>query len=61
MSKTVAEAKAILESILHNHSQWAPNPTNKIHSIEEVDPLSNKIDARLAYITKQNHDNVHSQ
>lgn len=62
MSKTVPEAKAILGSMLYNNSQWhterAPNPTKKIHSIEEIDPLSNKIDAILAYITKQNNDNV---
>jgi hypothetical protein len=62
MGKTVPEAKAILESMLHNHSQWhtegAPNPTKKVHSIEEENPLSNKIDAILAYISKQNNDNV---
>jgi hypothetical protein len=48
--------------MLHNHSQWhtkrAPNPTKKVHSIEEENPLSNKIDAILAYIAKQNSDNV---
>jgi hypothetical protein len=62
MSKIMPEAKAILEIMLHNHSQWhtkrSHNPTKKIHSIEEVDPLSTKIDAILAYITKQNNDNV---
>jgi hypothetical protein len=48
MSKNAPQAKAILESMLHNHSQWhterAPNPTKKIHSVKEVDPLSNKLD-----------------
>jgi hypothetical protein len=62
IGKTVPEAKAILERMLHNHSQWyterAPNPTKKVHSIEQENPLSNKIDAILAYIAKQNNDNV---
>jgi hypothetical protein len=62
MSKTVPEAKAILDSMLHNHSQWhterAPNPTKKVHSIEEENPLSNKIDTMLAYIAKQTYDNI---
>jgi hypothetical protein len=62
MGKTVPEAKVILESMLHNHSQWhaerAPNPTNKVHSIEEENHLSNKIDDILSYISKQNNDNV---
>ena len=35
MSKTVPKTKAILDSMLHNHSQWhterAPNPTKKVH------------------------------
>jgi hypothetical protein len=60
MSKTVPEAKAILERMLHNHSQShterAPNPTKKIHSIVEENPLSNKVDAILAYITNQNKE-----
>jgi hypothetical protein len=29
-----------------------------VHSIEEENPLSNKIDAILAYIAKNNNDNV---
>ena len=62
MSKTMPEAKAILDTMLHNHSQWhterAPNSTKKVHSIEEENPLSNKIDAILAYIAKQNNENV---
>jgi hypothetical protein len=57
MGKTVPEAKAILESMLHNHSQWhterEPNPTKKVHSIEEENPISSKIDAILAYIAQQ--------
>jgi hypothetical protein len=39
LGKIVSEAKAILESMLHNHSKWltdrAPNITKKVHSIEE--------------------------
>jgi hypothetical protein len=29
-----------------------------VHSIEEENPLPNKIDAILAYISKQNSDNI---
>jgi hypothetical protein len=62
MSKTIAEAKAILESILQNYSQWhterAPMPSKKVDSIEEVDVLSNKMDAIHAFISKQNIENV---
>jgi hypothetical protein len=62
MGKTIVEAKAILESILQNYSQWhterAPMPSKKLSSIEEVDDLPNKMDAILAYINKQNVENV---
>jgi hypothetical protein len=62
MGKTIVEAKAVLESILQNYSQWhterAPMPSKKVSSIEEVDILSNKMDAILAYINKQNVENV---
>lgn len=63
MSKTISEAKAILENMLLNHSQWhterAPNPSSrKVNSIEEVDSLSSKIDTIISYISKQNIDNV---
>ena len=62
MSKTVLEAKTILESMLNNHSQWhterAPNPSKKVNSIEELDPTGSKLDAIFAYISKQNTDNV---
>jgi hypothetical protein len=62
MGKTIVEAKAILESILQNYSQWhterAPMPSKKVSSIEEVDILSNKMDVILAYINKQNVENV---
>ena len=61
MSKTVVEAKAILESMLNNHSQWhterAPNPSKKFNAIEELDPTGSKLDAILAYISKQDTDN----
>jgi hypothetical protein len=56
MGKTIIEAKAILESILQNYSQWhterAPMPSKKVSSIEEVDVLSNKMSAILAYNNK---------
>jgi hypothetical protein len=46
MGKTIIEAKAILESILQNYSQWhtgrAPMPSKKVSSIEEVDVLQIK-------------------
>jgi hypothetical protein len=46
----------------HNQSQWnterATNTTKKVHSIEEENPLSNKIDTMLAYIAKQTYDNI---
>ena len=61
MSKTIVEAKNILESILQNYSQWhtdrAPNPSKKVNSIEEND-LSSKMDTILAFINKQNMENV---
>jgi hypothetical protein len=62
MSKTIVEAKAILESILQNYSQWhterAPIPSKKVNSIEDVDVVSNKMDAILVFINKQNVENV---
>jgi hypothetical protein len=62
MGKTIIEAKAILESILQNYSQWhterAPMPSKKVSSIEEVDVLSIKMSAILAYNNKYNVENV---
>ena len=63
MSKTIIEAKPILENMLLNHSQWhterAPNPSSrKVNSIEEIDSLSSKINTIFSYISKQNIDNV---
>ena len=63
MSRTISEAKAILENMLLNHSQWhtkrAPDHSSrKVNSIEEVDSLSSKIDTIFSYISKQNIDNV---
>ena len=63
MTKTVSEAKAILENMLQNFSQWhterAPTTTSrKINSVEEVDSLAAKVDAIYSYISKQNVDNV---
>jgi hypothetical protein len=62
MTKTVTEAKAILENMLQNISQWhteRTSPSNrKVNSIEEVDSLIAKVDAICSYISKQNIDNV---
>jgi hypothetical protein len=62
MTKTVNEAKAILENMLQNFSQWhterAPNSSRKINSIEEVDSLTAKVDAIYSCISKQSVDNV---
>jgi hypothetical protein len=62
VSKTVTEAKAILENMLQNFSQWhierAPPSNRKVNSIEEVDSLTAKVDAIYSYIYKQNVDNV---
>jgi hypothetical protein len=48
MTKTVNEAKAILENMLQNSSQWhierAPSSSRKINSVEEVDSLTAKVD-----------------
>jgi hypothetical protein len=49
MTKTVNEAKAILENMLQNFSQWhtkrAPPSSRKIDYVEEVDSLTAKVDA----------------
>ena len=62
MGKTIVEAKNILENILQNYSQWnterAPNPSKKVNSIEETNDLSSKMDTILAFINKQNIENV---
>jgi hypothetical protein len=62
MSKTIVEAKAILESILQNYSQWHterdPMLSKKVNSIEEVEVLSNKMYAIIAFINKHNVENV---
>jgi hypothetical protein len=62
MTKTINEAKDILENMLQNFSQWhterAPSSNRKINSIEEVDSLTAKVDAIYSYISKQNVDNV---
>jgi HD superfamily phosphohydrolase YqeK len=48
MTKIVNEAKAILENMLQNFSQWhterVPSSTRKINSVEEVDSLTAKVD-----------------
>jgi hypothetical protein len=48
MTKTASDAKAILENMLQNHSQWhtkrAPKTsTRNANSIEEVETLSAKM------------------
>jgi phage/plasmid-associated DNA primase len=57
MTKTVNEAKAILENMLQNFSQWhterTPSSSWKINSIEEVDSLTAKVDAIYSYISKK--------
>ena len=62
MSKTIIEAQYILESILQNYSQWhtdrAPNPSNKVNSIEKTNDLSSKMDTILALLNKPNVENV---
>jgi hypothetical protein len=62
MTKTVNEAKAILENMLQNFSQWhterAPSSSRKINSIEKVNSLTAKVDAIYSYISKPNVDNI---
>jgi hypothetical protein len=62
MTKTINEAKAILENMPQNFGQWhterAPSSIRKINSVEEVDSLTTKVDAIYSYISKQNVDNV---
>jgi hypothetical protein len=62
MTKIVNEAKAILENILQNFSQWhterVPSSSRKVNSVEEVDSLTAKVDTIYSYISKQNVDNV---
>jgi hypothetical protein len=57
MTKTVNEAKAILENMLQNFSQWhterAPSSSRNINSVEEVDSLTAKVDAIYSYISKK--------
>jgi hypothetical protein len=61
MTKTVNEAKTILENMLQNFKQWhterAPSSSRKINSIEEVDSLIAQVDAIYSDISKQNIDN----
>jgi hypothetical protein len=57
MTKTVSEAKAILEkNMLRNIIQWytkrVPTSSRKVNSAEKVDFLTAKIDAIYAYISK---------
>ena len=63
MSKTVFEAKAILENMQSNYAQWhterAPtSSTRKVNSVEEVDSLTAKDDHILALMCKSNVENV---
>jgi hypothetical protein len=63
MTKTVSEAKTILENMLQNFSQWhterAPTTSSKKGNyVKKVDPLTAKVDAIYSYISKQNTNNV---
>jgi hypothetical protein len=62
MTKTVNKAKAILENMLQNFSQWhtkrPPSSSRKINSVEEVDSLTTKVDAIYSYISKNIVDNI---
>jgi hypothetical protein len=62
MIKTITEAKAILENMLQNFSQWhterTPSSSRKVNFVEEVDLLTAKVDAIYSYISKQNVDTV---
>jgi hypothetical protein len=63
MTETISKAKAVLESILQNHSQWHTDResttwTKMVNSIEEVETLSAKIDAMMSMMSKPNLDNV---
>jgi hypothetical protein len=62
MTKIVTKAKATLENMLQNFSQWHTERTctssRKVIFVEEVDSLTAKVDAIYSYISKQNIDNV---
>jgi hypothetical protein len=62
MTKNLNGAKAILENMLQNFSQWhterVPSSSRKINSVDEVDSLIAKFDAIYSYISEQNVDNV---
>ena len=51
-----------MENILQNYSQWhtdrAPSSSKKVNSIEETNDLSSKMDTILAFINKQNFENM---
>jgi hypothetical protein len=56
MTKTVSEAKGILENMLQNHSPWltdrAPHTTTKkVNSMKEVDGYGAKLDAIMAMLS----------
>jgi hypothetical protein len=63
VSKTVTEAKAILENMLQNFSQWhierAPPSNRKVNSIEEMDSLTAKVDnVPLQDLVENNTENI---
>jgi hypothetical protein len=52
----MSEAKAILENVSQNHSQWHTDrephtSTKKLNSVEEVEILSDKIDALMTMMS----------
>jgi hypothetical protein len=57
MTKTISEAKAILENAVQNHIEWHTDrephtSTKKLNSIEEVESLSANIDALVTMMSK---------
>jgi hypothetical protein len=57
MTTTVDKAKAILENMLQNFSQWhmerAPSSSRKINSIEELDSFTAKVDVVYSCISRK--------
>ena len=63
MTKTVSDAKAIIENMLQNygqsHTERSPSTSSKkVNSIEEVEYLSAKVDTLIAMMSKNNVDKV---
>jgi hypothetical protein len=56
MTKIIIEARAILETMLQNVSQWhterASPSSRKVNSVDEIDSLTAKVDAIYTYLNK---------